>query len=129
MSKADIRGKAGEEYTARRLENSGWKILARNYRIRGGEIDIVAEKGDTLIFVEVKTRRFGSLSDGEEAITERKKRLIIKTAQRFLCDNCIEDRYIRFDAAVLTVTTEDIPKVLEIRYYENAFDASDTDIY
>lgn len=123
MSTASGRGKAGEEHVCRYLSENGWTIAARNYRIKGGEIDIVAVKEDIIAFTEVKTRKFGSLDDGLEAIDRRKQGLVVRAAERYLESFPPDGREIRFDAAVVTVTTDDIPRVLEMKYYENAFDA------
>ena len=123
MSAGSDKGKAGEQYVCEYLMNSGWNIAARNYRIRGGEIDIAAEKGDVLAFVEVKTRRAGTLSDGAEAVTHGKQSRIIKTAGRYLAEHPTDAGTIRFDTAFVTVAAEDEPRVLGMEYIENAFDA------
>ena len=123
MSERHDRGRAGEEYVCGWLRDRGWDIAARNYRIRGGEIDIVAQKGNTIAFVEVKTRKAGTLSEGVEAMTPKKQDLIIRTAERYIQEHPDEDREIRFDAAFVTVTTGDIPRVVGMEYLENAFDA------
>ena len=123
MSVSRDRGNAGEEHVCAYLEKRGWTILARNYRIRGGEADIIASRGGIIAFVEVKTRKFGSLTDGMEAIDTAKKKALIRTADRYIQDNPCENVMIRFDVAEVTVTTEDIPRVLDMKYYENAFDA------
>ena len=122
MSVRSDRGRAGEEYVCSYLENKGWKIERRNYRIRGGEIDIIASKDDTVAFVEVKSRKFGSIDEAIEAIDRRKQSLVIRAAGRYLNEFPAGDKSVRFDAAAVTVTTEDIPRVLEMKYYENAFD-------
>ncbi len=123
MSKASERGKTGEDHVCGYLEKLGWKIAARNYRIKGGEIDIIAEKSEVITFVEVKTRKFGSLSDGIDAVDTKKQRCIVRAADRYIEEFPIDNREVRFDAAVVTVTTDEIPRVLEMKYYENAFDA------
>lgn len=123
MSKASGRGKTGEDHVCGYLEKHGWKIAARNYRVKGGEIDIVAEKNGIIAFVEVKTRKFGSLSDGIEAVDVRKQRCIVRAADRYIETFPAEIKEVRFDAAVVTVTTDDIPRVLEMKYFESAFDA------
>ena len=79
MTKSET-GKLGEESVCRYLTERGYRIAARNYRIKGGEIDIIAENGDYLAFVEVKARRPDSLVTGFEAVNKRKRGLIIKTA-------------------------------------------------
>ncbi|MBQ9483459.1 MAG: YraN family protein [Ruminiclostridium sp.] len=123
MNVKSVRGKAGEDHVCGYLEKRGYRIAARNYRIKGGEIDIIAEKSGVIAFVEVKTRKFGSLSDGIDAVDVKKQRCIVRAADRYLEEFPVSGRDIRFDAAVVTVTTEEMPRVLEMKYYENAFDA------
>ena len=123
MSVKSDRGKVGEDYVCDYLEKRGWKLLERNYRVKGGEIDIIAEKSDIIAFVEVKTRKFGSLSEGIEAVDAKKRRCVIKAADRYLEDFPVSGKEVRFDAAAVTITTEEYPRVLEMKYYENAFDA------
>ncbi len=123
MNKAHERGRAGEDHVCGYLIDNGWGILARNYRVRGGEIDIIAEKGCIVIFVEVKTRKFGSLTDGIDAVDKKKREHIIKAADRWAEEQLTSDKNIRFDAAEVVVTTEEHPRVIEMRYYEDAFDA------
>ena len=122
MSVRSDRGKAGEQYVSEYLEERGWSIKTRNYRIRGGEIDIVAEKGGITAFVEVKTRKFGSLADGIDAVDARKRKCLIRAADRYIEENPVGGD-VRFDVAEVFVTTEEVPRVLGIKYYENAFDS------
>ena len=120
MAEIHETGKLGEDYTASILQDMGYEVLCRNCRVKGGEIDIIARKDDMLAFVEVKTRKKGALVSGEEAITERKKMLIVKAAQRFMSD--YEDEVDgRFDVSVVEISNG---KVLSYRYYPSAFDAS-----
>ena len=123
MSRQSDRGKAGEQYVSDYLADRGWRIEARNYRIKGGEIDIVASKDGILAFVEVKTRKFGSLTDGTDAITRKKQGFVIRAADRYIQEHPGDTDTVRFDAAIVTVTTEELPRVLEMEYLENAFDA------
>ena len=123
MSKAHERGRAGEDHVCEYLINNGWTVLARNYRVKGGEIDIIAVKNDTVAFVEVKTRKFGSLTEGIEAVDAKKRGHIIRAADRWAEENLTVGQNIRFDVAQVVVTTEDFPRVIEMKYYEDAFDA------
>lgn len=118
-TKRDI-GNAGETAVCKFLQKNGYEILKRNYTIRGGEIDIIAKKNDCIAFVEVKTRKFGALQTGEEAITKSKQKCIIKTAQRYF-NLFSEPCSGRFDVAVVETSGEEIRK---IKYYVSAFDAS-----
>lgn len=80
-------GRAGEDYTADLLATEGFRIVSRNFHSRFGEIDIIAENGQYIIFVEVKTRREGSISSPLEAVTSAKRRKIVRTAQAYLLEN------------------------------------------
>lgn len=113
-------GNIGEDAVCGFLERHGYEIIKRNFTVRGGEIDIIAEKADIIAFVEVKTRTIGSMTSAEEAVDLRKQRLIIRTAQAYL-QNAAQPLQCRFDVAV--VETEG-GKVKKLRYYVNAFDAS-----
>lgn len=113
-------GNIGEDAVCGFLVRHGYEIIKRNFTVRGGEIDIIAEKADVIAFVEVKTRTIGSMTSAEEAVDLRKQRLIIRTAQAYL-QNAAQPLQCRFDVAV--VETEG-GKVKKLRYYVNAFDAS-----
>ncbi len=90
-------GKSGEELAAGLLKKNGYRILARNYKTRLGEIDIVASDKDTLCFVEVKTRRSDKHGLPQEAVTGFKQRQISKAALIYLKENNLWDKKARFD--------------------------------
>ncbi len=113
-------GGIGENAVCRFLENNGYEILDRNYTIRGGEIDIIAKKGDVIAFVEVKSRRRNALSSGEESITPSKRKHIIKTAECYF-SRLAEPCSCRFDVAVVEL---DGGRAAGLKYYVSAFDAS-----
>lgn len=123
MNEKHIRGRFGEDYTTDYLINKGLEIIARNFRRKGGELDIVALDGRMLVVVEVKARKFGSITDGLDAMTVTKRRNIIRTAQRFIDETDVDFDEMRFDVAELTLTTEKVPQVLDFSYYEDAFSA------
>jgi putative endonuclease len=77
-------GDSGERLAAMFLEERGYKIIARNFRIRGGEIDLIAEDADGLAFVEVKTRRGDTSGAPEESLTPRKRQHLMTASQEFL---------------------------------------------
>jgi len=77
-------GRLGEDRAAALLEDKGYRIVARNVRSSRGEVDIVAQDGDTLVFVEVKSWRRYGLDSLEYAINALKRSRIIETAQYFL---------------------------------------------
>jgi putative endonuclease len=94
------RGEAAEELAARFLAGRGLVILARNYRTRLGEIDLVASEGGTLVFVEVRARSGGAFGGAAASVDARKQRRIVAAARHFLARRCVEPR-CRFD--VITI--------------------------
>ena len=116
-------GRAGEDAVCRYLTEQGYAIRSRNFCIRGGELDIVASRGEELCFVEVKTRKLGAASSGDEAVDSRKQMRLIRAAYAY-CERYEIDEeawYIRYDIAEVTLWQG---RVLDIAYYENAFDES-----
>lgn len=113
-------GRFGENAVAYYLEKKGYRILKRNYRVKGGELDIIAEKDGVVAFVEVKTRTLEPLVNGLEAVTAAKKKLIIRTSEEY-SRRFPHDLQPRFDVVWVTVSDK---KVVGFRYVENAFDAS-----
>lgn len=104
-----------EALSAEYLERNKYTILARNFRVRAGEIDIVAQKNGYIVFVEVKYRSNMHTGAPEESVDVRKRRQISKVALYFLNKYGYGiDIPMRFD--VITVTKK------EIRHIENAFD-------
>jgi putative endonuclease len=77
-------GKAGEERAAAALEEAGMCIIARNFRSRIGEVDIIARDGETLVFAEVKAWTSCGIEELQYSITLKKQRRIIETAKYFL---------------------------------------------
>ncbi len=115
-------GRTGEEYTARWLDGQGWRILDRNWRCPWGEVDIIAQKGETVAFVEVKTRTRGYLAGPLEAVGKAKQRRLLKTAWLWL-ERTGSTGQPRFDAA--GVVMDEKGNVLSFEYIESAFDGSD----
>ncbi|MDR0987548.1 MAG: YraN family protein [Ruminococcus sp.] len=113
-------GKYGEDLTVRFLIKYGFEILAKNYRIRGGEIDIIAKRNDVIVFTEVKTRHFAheyQYGTALESIDRRKQRHIIKAAERWIYRNSLPDNtYIfRFDVSEIIVYPDGKSKLNYIR--------------
>jgi putative endonuclease len=94
-------GKAGEDRAVTALERRGYAILARRYRTRHGEIDIVARDGETLVFVEVKARATAEFGTAAEAVTERKQRKLIAMATDYLARNRVTNTACRFDVVAI----------------------------
>lgn len=111
-------GNSGESRAASFLIDNGYKILAKNYRTKSGEIDIVASDKDTICFVEVKTRSTDRFGFPQEAILNSKKRRIAKTALLFLKEKKLLDKKARFDVVAI-IFQRGLPKIDLIR---NAFE-------
>jgi putative endonuclease len=109
-------GCAGEELACGELRRRGYEILARQFRTRWGEIDIVARDGATLVFVEVKARAGQEFGGGAAAVTWRKQRRIARVALQFLARYGRQDVPCRFDVVVVTPGPE--PRV---EVYRHAF--------
>lgn len=113
-------GFLGERAVCRYLQQQGYRIVSRNFTVRGGEIDIIASCDDVLAFVEVKTRKVDSMVTGMEAVTPAKQRVLIRTAQQYLL-RFPDSAQPRFDVAEVRV---DENGELYLQYIKNAFDAS-----
>ncbi len=95
------RGHKGETFAAWRLRLAGYRILARRYRTKVGEVDLVARRGGTVAFVEVKRR--GDLTAGLEAVTPQARIRIRRAAELFVRRNpALTDLVLRFDVIVIT---------------------------
>ena len=95
-------GSAGEDFVQSWLERQEYMVIERNWRTRTGEIDIIAQKDDTLIFVEVKTLPHTPLEDLDIIVGKRKQERICKTAKYFLLTHRKYNKmHIRFDVIVL----------------------------
>ncbi len=114
--KKDV-GFSGENRAAFYLEKNGYKILQRNFTIRGGELDIVAYKNDTLVIVEVKTLPNGNFETLKDSLNRRKIKSVIRTTKHFLQKyRQYSNSYIRFDVIAL-----DLPNTEPVFHIENAF--------
>lgn len=113
-------GDAAEERACRHLEGAGWTILERNYRTRGGEIDIVARMEDLLVFVEVRSRGDAAFGAPEETVTPAKRRRVVAAARRYLATISPSSwREARFDV----IAIEGVGNAAVLRHYPAAFDA------
>ena len=120
MSRARvILGKTGEDLACAELERRGYAILARRYRRRAGEIDIVARDGETIVFVEVKARDGRAFGEAAEAVTALKRRRMTQLALDYVTRHRLTDRPCRFD--VVSIHFDAGTPVIEV--FENAFDA------
>jgi putative endonuclease len=115
-------GAWGESVAATHLEANGWTITARNWRVREGEIDIVAERPERIALVEVKTRRGRSAGTPEEAITPRKAQKMLLVAQRYLSEHNLDDETV-ISLDVIAVELDPSGKLLRVTHHENAVTA------
>ena len=123
MNKTEI-GRLGERIVGRWLERHGYSIVAQNYQIYGGELDLVAENAEYRAFVEVKTRKPNRMQSGLEAITRQKQMRIIQPAADYM-QKYPADLQPRFDIAEVVL---DGTRLLALDYIENAFDTTGFDI-
>jgi len=100
------------------LVSRGWRIVERNWRMPCGEVDIIAEAGDTVAFVEVKLAASGSATMPLEKLDRTKRRKIASSAALWLASSGFEG-FSRFDVAVV----RGVPGAFSVEYYENAFRA------
>jgi len=110
-------GKLGEDLACAELERRGYAVLARRYRTRAGEIDIVARDGDTLVFVEVKARADAACGEPGEAVTPWKQRRLARMALDYLARLRAAPGPCRFDVVALRMDTT--PPAVTV--YRNAF--------
>jgi putative endonuclease len=114
-NRAHAWGKRGEDLAHRHLQSVGHIVVARNYRTRGGtaEVDLVTHDGDTVVFVEVKTRGTDRFGAPEEAVDQEKRRRIVRGARHYLTHAGEDTERIRFD--IVTVLFGEKERIEHIR--------------
>lgn len=110
-------GARGEDLAEQYLKKAGYRILARNYRCRYGEIDLIAEEGGNLVFIEVKTRSGAGFGHPLEAVDRHKRGQLTRAARRYLEENHAGERFCRFDVVAVCLGGE--PQLELVR---NAFE-------
>jgi putative endonuclease len=118
MNRRQKIGKSGETAAVRFLKKSGYKILEQNYRTQLGEIDIIARDRQTIVFIEVKTRRSLEYGSPKLAVTSKKKRNISMTALYYLKVNDQSHADARFDVVTVFASGGQI----DIDIIKNAFE-------
>ncbi len=118
LNSRQLLGKSGEETVAKYLRKNGYKILIKNYRCKLGEIDIIAQDGSDLVFIEVKTRSGLHYGSPAAAVNLRKQRQISRAAQCYLAEQRLFDTPARFDVISLLYSNNDH----QIEHINNAFD-------
>jgi putative endonuclease len=114
-------GAAGERCAAEYLARRGYRVVARNARADGVELDLVAVRGGVCVFVEVKTRRGAGRSAAEEAVDARKRERLVRGARAWLNARRAAHLRVRFDVIALA---ERPGGGFALRHWPNAFDAS-----
>lgn len=125
MTESGALGRRGEDIAASYLEEQGYRILERNYRFEGSEVDLVCFKADAryelggeIVFVEVKTRSGTGFGRPEEAVNEEKRRHIIKASRAYLYESKLERSPCRFDVIGIVMSDNSAPA---IEHFEHAF--------
>lgn len=111
-------GARGEDAAAKFLKRNGFKILARNARLSRYEIDIIAREGDTIAFVEVKTRASDAVAAPEVNVDARKRNHIRRAAHVYIAEHGDDETYYRFDIASVVLPEGGTP---DVTLYRNAF--------
>lgn len=119
-AEAKLLGRWGEAQVADDLRMKGWKLLASGYRCRFGEIDLIAEKGGFLVFLEVKLRKNAGFAEAREFVDRRKQEKLRLTAESYLAQYPTELQP-RFDVAEVYAPAGLNTEKPVIRYWENAF--------
>lgn len=114
------KGRQGERLARKRLEKLGYSIIETNYRTKGGEIDIVAMDGETVVFVEVKARGGAGFGIAEEAVDSRKIERISEVALSYITEKSLHEMNVRFDV-VAVYLTRFRP---EVKVIKNAFESA-----
>lgn len=117
FSKKEV-GNLGEETAVKFLKKNKYKILEKNYKTKLGEIDIICENSEYIVFVEVKTRKQGTAIPGYTAVNYKKQQHIIRTASIYLQENKPE-KQPRFD--IIEVEHRNDGTALVKEHFENAF--------
>ena len=112
------KGRSAETKIVQYLSSRGFKILGRNYTIRGGEIDIIARKDEAIVFVEVKSLQSEKYIALHETISERKKNTLIRACRYWLWDNKMEDIDWRID--FIGIVLDAANRIKKLKHLENA---------
>jgi putative endonuclease len=117
MDRRASTGSAGEDAAAERYVAGGYRLVARNWRCRLGEIDLVAERDGVLVVCEVKSRRGDGFGGAHEAVTSRKQAKLRSLAEAFLLATGRRPAAVRFDVASIRVRGDRY----DVELFEDAF--------
>lgn len=116
-SRRSLLGRRGEAAAREFLEQRGYTVLAENYRCPWGELDIVAQQGETVVFVEVRTRRSHAFGTPEESVTRAKGQHLVASAEHYLQEHSLTPPW-RID--LMAVRMDSKGTITSIRQVENA---------
>jgi putative endonuclease len=119
-------GRDGESLAERFLQSRGYRIVARNVRSSSGELDLIAEDGGVLVFIEVKARQTNAFGGALYAVDRKKQARIVKQAAQYLARHRVHSRCCRFDVVLLKPSTGPAP-VIEL--IQNAFEVPDGHLF
>jgi putative endonuclease len=111
-------GAFGEELAYRKIKHLGYRSILRNYRCPLGEVDLIAKDGDTLVFIEIKTRKGKTVDFAKEAVNDKKRRQLSKVALAYMKSKNCCDIKARFDVVAVCLGRGEP----EIEVIKNAFD-------
>ena len=111
-------GKKGEDIAVVYLKSAGYRIVERNYKCLFGEIDIVAKDGDTVVFVEVKSRKSEEFGDPQVAVGLEKQKKISKISLKYLEEKHLYPCNARFDVVAIKM----LPSGNKVELIQNAFE-------
>ncbi len=123
-SSSQLFGRLAENLAEQMLRKKGYRIIAKNLRLAGGELDLIAEDRHTLVFIEVKARRGDKFGGASYAISTHKKQQLIKLALFYLAKYKITDKQCRFDAILIVSPQVDSPQITHIK---QAFEVPSSD--
>lgn len=115
-------GAKGEKLAAKFLKRGGYRIIQSNYRCKLGEIDIIAERDRTIVFVEVRTKQTEEFGPPQYSINAAKRRQISKAALSYIREKNLVEQSCRFD--VIGITFSSKSRKPKIEHIENAFELS-----
>src|SRR5262245_5729746 len=118
-------GQEGEAAAEAFLRREGYRIIARNLRSSLGELDLVAEDGAVLVFIEVKARRSNDFGGAIHAVHQRKQEKLVRLASQYLAKHHLTRRACRFDVVLLQESASGGPQIQHIR---NAFEVPGDDL-
>jgi putative endonuclease len=113
-----LRGRIGEDAAADLYARQGFRLLARNWRCRLGELDLVVAGADIVVFCEVKTRTGSAFGGGFDAVTPSKQRKIRQLGEVFLASTSVRPASVRFDVASVRLAA---PREPEVELFTDAF--------